>query len=182
VNRLGRHPSHLDKRHTTGGTRRGWKEFAGVTPNTVTYMKQSPVNGTFNGVLVDEIHGKLAHSGQTVVIKPPKNAPLYFIWSSGARTFEIVGKTKALTSLAKGMARAGEPIKITRINYLAATYPSPAGTRRTGREKMHVAYTHKIKHQAYITWNQKSGSRARFPIITKGTRGKSMVNRSGIIL
>lgn len=182
LKRMSRHPSHLDKRHTTGSTRRGWKEFAGTAPNTVAKMSKSPVKGTFNGVLVDEIHGKLAHSGRTVTIKPPKNAPLYFIWSAGGRTFEIVGPTRSITSLAKGMAQGDEPILITRLNYLAPTYPAPAGTRRTGKEQMYVAYTHAMKHKAFITWNEKSGSSARFPIITKGTRGKSMVNRSGIIL
>ena len=177
-----RHPSHLDKRRTTPSTRRGWKEFAGYPPNTVATIGKSPVKGSFNGVLIDEIHGKLAHSGRSVTIKPPKGAPLYFIWTAGGRSFEIVGPVKSVTSLAKGMARGGEPILITRLNYLAPTYAVPAGTRRTGKETMYVAYTHKMKHKAYISWNELSGSKARFPIITKGTRGKSMVNRSGIIL
>lgn len=182
IRRMGAHPAHLSKRKTSPSTRKGWREFAGTSPNTVATMKNSPVKGKFNGVLIDEIHGKLAHSGQTVVIRPPKNAPLYFIWAAGARTFEIVGPTNAITSLAKGIARANEPIQITRLNYLAPTYPAPAGTRRTGRERMHVAYTHAMRHKVFITWNGKSGSSARFPIITRGTRGKSMVNRSGIIL
>ena len=182
LGRLGRHPSHLDKRRTTGTTRRGWKEFAGTTPNMVARFKGSPVSGSFNGVLIDEIHGTLVHSGQKVVIKPPKNAPLYLIWTAGGRSFEVVGPTNAITSLAKGMGRAGQPIRLTKLNYLAPTYPSPAGVRRTGKEKMYVAYTHSIKYKAYMTWNQKSGSSARFPVIVRGAKGKSLVNRSGILL
>lgn len=180
VRGLRRHPSHLDKRQTSYGTRRGWKEFAGYPPNTVNKFKSSPVKGTFNGVLIDEIHGYGSNSGRRIVIKPPRNAPLHLIWGSGGRSFEVVGPSNSITSLAKGMARAGEPIRITKINYFAPTYPSPAGVRRTGRERMSIAYTHPVKHRAFLTWNQKSGSRARFPIITRGTRGKSLVNRSGI--
>ena len=181
MRKTGRHPSHMSKRRVPAHTRRGWKEFAGYSPNTITTLKKSPVKGSFNGVWIDTLEGVTA-DGQTVKIKPPQKSPLYFIWGNGGRTFEVVGSTSALTSLAGGMARAGGPIRLLRLNYFAPTYPQVEGKRRTKKSKMYLNYTHKITHEVYLTWNEKSGSKARFPIVVRGSRGKGLVSRAGIKL
>lgn len=179
------HPSHLDQRKVAKHARKGWKEFAGVDPNHVVAIEGVPVKGSFNGVLITEIVGKTAESGRDVVIQPPQGKPMYLIWSNGGRTFELVGTPAATAELARDFAAIGETVLLKHIDYLASRYPKVPGRRRTyenTRGDLGIYFTHEIAHEAYLTWNEESGSGARFPIRVIGARGKKLVDGAGIHL
>lgn len=158
-----------------------WAEFAGFNPNAVESFDGTSSRGTYPGVRVDRITGVTVHSRNKVEIDGTRK-PLYLIWLKGGRRFRLVGPPSSMRELARDFAQLAEPVRLTRVDYVAPRYPVPEGVRRnkTNRE-MSIAFTHKVENPTFVSWNgRRDAAKARFDVNVKAP-SRRWVNRSGLI-
>lgn len=158
-----------------------WLEFAGYAPNHIERISGVAMKGNLAGVRVDLLEGLGAKTGRRVEIVA-RQKPLWLVWSKSGERFALAGGPSAMRELARDLHGLGEPVYLTKVDYVAPRYPVPEGVRRTkANAELSIAFTHAVENPTLLTWNgQLDPRRARFDIRVKGRR-RCWVNRSGLI-
>lgn len=176
----GRRPGSVTDKIVGPTTRKEWIEFAGYAPNMVEKVDGVALSGDYPGVRIDIIEGVGTKTGRGVKISS-RHKPVWLVWFNSGERFALTGGPSAMRELARDMQRLGEPVLLTKVDYVAPRYPVPVGVKRTRANRdMSIAYTHEVENPTVLTWNGKLDPRhARFDIRVKGKR-RRWVNRSGL--